>query len=180
MSAARTIQILLLVLNPLVASAAGQSIGTAPPATSAETTPQAQEERASPPPAAKSAPGERAGPAPARATQKQPAAKPAAPRRRSVQQAVGTMPPPAAIQTYGPTLTSPAPSYRPPSGPVPGSVVSQSAPPAPAPAPVQLNSCVGNFCTDAAGSTYNSGTGNAAVNSQGRLCNRVGTTMQCF
>jgi hypothetical protein len=54
-----------------------------------------------------------------------------------------------------------------------------AGPPAPPP-PAQLNTCVGNFCTDASGSSYNSGTGNATVNSQGRLCNRVGNTMQCF
>lgn len=43
-----------------------------------------------------------------------------------------------------------------------------------------INSCQGGFCTDAAGKTYNIGRGNAGVNSNGRLCNRTGATVQCF
>jgi hypothetical protein len=178
MSAARTIHILLVLSGALAtgsAAAAGQSRDVTAPA-SAETTPQAQEERATRPESAQPAAGTRA--APARAGEKQPAAKPLPPRRRSVQQVTGSVVPPAATQTYGPTLTPPASTFRaPPSAaPAPVAGLPQVAPPPPA----QLNSCVGNYCTDAAGSTYNSGTGNAAVNSQGRLCNRVGTMMQCF
>ena len=60
------------------------------------------------------------------------------------------------------------------------------APPPPAPptaivaGPAQINNCVGGVCTDTVGTTYNTGVGNAAVNSQGRLCTRSGDTMQCF
>lgn len=60
------------------------------------------------------------------------------------------------------------------------------APPPPAqpaplvPGPVQINSCLGGVCTDTNGTTYNTGTGNAAVSSGGRLCTRSGNTMQCF
>jgi hypothetical protein len=62
--------------------------------------------------------------------------------------------------------------------------------PAAAPQPVVpssnvINSCQGGQCMDAAGRTYNgigsgSGSGNAGVNSNGRLCNRTGATVQCF
>ena len=48
------------------------------------------------------------------------------------------------------------------------------------PGPAQINSCLGGSCTDTNGATYNTGVGNAAVNSQGRLCTRSGNTMQCF
>lgn len=47
------------------------------------------------------------------------------------------------------------------------------------PAPAQVN-CVGNTCNDAAGTTYQTGVGNAALTSQGRLCTQHGSTMQCF
>lgn len=48
------------------------------------------------------------------------------------------------------------------------------------PSPAQINACNGGACTDTGGATYNTGVGNAAVNSQGRLCTRTGNTMQCF
>jgi hypothetical protein len=48
------------------------------------------------------------------------------------------------------------------------------------PGPVQINSCLGGTCTDTNGATYNTGVGNAAVSSGGRLCTRSGNTMQCF
>jgi hypothetical protein len=127
-------------------------------------------------------------------------------RRRSVQQIIGPLPTPAPTAAYGPTL-GPAPAAA--SGPtlMPGPAATYGptlataptarygpalAPPAPiaaipapaafpvAPGPAPLNSCIGNHCTDASGNTYNAGIGNAAVNSQGRLCNRVGNTVQCF
>jgi len=58
-------------------------------------------------------------------------------------------------------------------------------PATPNPAPVgpsssQVSPCVGATCTDASGATINPGVGNSSVNSQGRLCNRSGTTVQCF
>jgi hypothetical protein len=94
--------------------------------------------------------------------------QPKPPPRRHVWQAVGPEPTVNLGPVYSPTLTP-----RPPTAPMPG--------PAPVqPGPAQLNSCVGNLCTDASGSQYNAGVGNAGVNSQGRLCNWVGTTMQCF
>ena len=66
--------------------------------------------------------------------------------------------------------------------PTPSAPVMPSAPnPAPAgPTSSQVNSCVGATCTDASGATINSSVGNSTVNSQGRLCNRTGNTMQCF
>ena len=47
------------------------------------------------------------------------------------------------------------------------------------PGPEQVH-CLGNSCNDAAGARYQTGVGNAAVSSQGRLCTRHGSTMQCF
>lgn len=98
-----------------------------------------------------------------------------APPRRSVQQIVGPEPrataePPPEL-TYGQVPTSPAPV-------APGAPATGPAPVMPAPVP--LNSCTGNFCTDVYGGSYNAGVGSAAINSQGKLCNRVGNTMQCF
>lgn len=66
--------------------------------------------------------------------------------------------------------------------PAPG--VPMAAPPvaqpaAPRPGPEQVN-CLGNTCSDAAGTRYQTGVGNAAVSSQGRLCTQHGKTMQCF
>lgn len=40
--------------------------------------------------------------------------------------------------------------------------------------------CVGATCTDAGGATTTGRVGNASVNSQGRLCNRSGNTVQCL
>jgi hypothetical protein len=123
-----------------------------------EKSPQAQEERA-----ASAEPATRKG---------DQAPQQRKPPRRSVQQAVGPEPmapssaPPAL--TYGPSL-APRP-HEPPSN-------ANSLPPV-APAPV--NSCHGSLCTDAAGGGYNIGVGNAGTNGQGRLCNRVGNTVQCF
>lgn len=63
-------------------------------------------------------------------------------------------------------------------------------PPVAAPQPVVpssnvINGCQGSACMDSSGRTYNmpgngSGSGNAGVNSNGRLCARTGTTVQCF
>jgi hypothetical protein len=57
-------------------------------------------------------------------------------------------------------------------------------PPLPAPQPTMpsssvIRACQGIACTDAAGNTFN-GSGNAGVNSNGRVCARTGTTVQCF
>lgn len=59
-------------------------------------------------------------------------------------------------------------------------------PPAAAPQPVVpsssvINGCQGSACMDSSGKTYNGiGSGNAGVDSSGRLCSRTGTTVQCF
>jgi hypothetical protein len=90
-------------------------------------------------------------------------------RRRAVPATIGTMPQPSAPQAYGPVLHDMAP---------------QTTMPAPAPAglppPAVINNCVGGQCTDTSGNTYNTGAGNAALDSKGRLCTRNGQTMQCF
>ena len=57
-------------------------------------------------------------------------------------------------------------------------------PPLPAPQPTVpsssvIRACQGIACTDAAGKTFN-GSGNAGVDSSGRVCARTGTTVQCF
>lgn len=43
-----------------------------------------------------------------------------------------------------------------------------------------INSCQGSLCRTTSGAAVNLGTGNAGVNSSGRLCARTGTTVQCF
>ena len=147
----------------------------APPA-AAENTPQAQEERAGVPPQPKHDevdPSARPAPQPA-PNEADAAARPAPrdkkqqarPPRRSTPQTIGTMPrqAPPSNQPYA-AVPTPAPTAAP-------------VPVAPAPAPI--NTCSGALCTDAAGATYDTGVGNAAISSDGRLCNRVGTTVQCF
>ena len=57
-------------------------------------------------------------------------------------------------------------------------------PPVAAPQPVVpssnvINGCQGSACMDSSGRTYNL-PGNAGVNSNGRVCARSGTTVQCF
>jgi hypothetical protein len=57
-------------------------------------------------------------------------------------------------------------------------------PPLPAPQPTVpsssvIRACQGIACTDTAGKTFN-GSGNAGVDSSGRVCARTGTTVQCF
>jgi hypothetical protein len=92
--------------------------------------------------------------------------------RRHVWQVVGPEPLVNLGPVYSPTLTPRQPATPMPA-PIPG-----TSPVQPGPAP--LNSCAGSLCADTAGSQYNIGTGNAGTDSQGRLCNRVGTTVQCF
>ena len=159
------------VLNP-------QAAPSPQPIPAADARPQAQEERAAPAqqarqrqdepdPSARPAPqppqpepGQKAQQAP----KKDPKAKPA-PRR------------PGAQQRIEPTARITAPSSQPYArvpvpvapGPTPG-----------APGGAQISTCQGNVCTDASGTSYATGVGNAAVNSSGRLCNRNGTVMQCF
>lgn len=159
------------VLNPQAAPAA-QATPTA------DARPQAQEERAAPAQQAQQRqdePDPSARPAPQppqpepsqkaeQAPKKDPKAKPA-PRR------------PGAQQRIEPTARIGAPSSQ------PDARVPPPATAAPAPAPsggARISTCQGNVCTDASGTSYATGVGNAAVNSSGRLCNRNGTVMQCF
>jgi hypothetical protein len=94
-------------------------------------------------------------------------------RRRSVQQIIATVPPPPlAGPSYGPVLS--------PRAPVPASASAPGVAPVYPPPAAVLNSCQGSVCTDAAGTNYNLGVGNAGVNSQGRPCSRSGQTVQCF
>jgi hypothetical protein len=76
----------------------------------------------------------------------------------------------------------------------PGANLADPAAVVPVPPPVQAVSpravgptrsvivgCQGNSCTDTSGQRYNGiGTGNAGVNSSGRLCTRTGISVQCF
>jgi hypothetical protein len=103
------------------------------------------------------------------------------PPRRHVWQVVGPEPTVNLGPVYSPTLTPRLPGVSTPAigaAPLGQPPAIGTAPVAPGPAP--LNSCIGNLCTDASGRQYNVGAGNAGVDIQGRLCNRVGTTMQCF
>jgi hypothetical protein len=188
----------LLMLPAGIASAQEPQTGTAAAVGTPDKTPQAQQERAAD--AAQHKPkGAAQGARPAQQNRK-------ATRRRSVQQTIGPLPAPAPTASYGPTpgpaptltygpalSSAPAAAYgpTPPAAPAAayGPTLAAPAPtpaiPAPgafpvAPAPAPLNSCIGNHCSDAAGNSYNMGVGNAGVNSQGRLCNRVGNTMHCF
>jgi hypothetical protein len=103
------------------------------------------------------------------------------PPRRHVWQVVGPEPTVNLGPVYSPTLTPrPRGVFSPAIGAAPvGQAPAIGTAPV-APGPTSLNSCIGNQCTDASGRQYNVGTGSAGVGSQGRLCNRVGTTMQCF
>lgn len=132
------------------------------------------------------------------------------PPRRRVPAIIGTMPSPTPPLSYGPVLgTPPAPSAPQAYGPVvapsapqayapmPGTRGAQPAPsygpvlgtpPPPlagsgaagVPPPATINQCVGSQCTDTSGRNYQIGVGNAGTDSNGRLCNRSGNTVQCF
>lgn len=91
--------------------------------------------------------------------------------------------------------THPAPqNVRPQPSPTPRPQDSQPVQPtariAPTPAPTAtapagpttraIGACTGATCTDTSGAMTTGQVGNASVNSEGRLCNRTGNTMQCF
>jgi hypothetical protein len=86
-------------------------------------------------------------------------------KRRAVQATIVTMPrtTPLGSETYRPVLAPP------PAGP---------ALPGPQ-APHTLN-CGPGGCLDAGGARLYNGVGNATVGPQGQLCNRSGSTVQCF
>ena len=82
--------------------------------------------------------------------------------RRSVQQQIDS----------AARLASPnAPTVAPPASSAPTPVV---------PTTSQVSPCIGATCTDATGATTAGTVGSSSVNSAGRLCNRSGTTVQCF
>ena len=66
--------------------------------------------------------------------------------------------------------------------PVPVPAQAPARPPRPVgPSSSVINSCQGNSCLDTGGNRINGiGSGNAGVNSSGRLCTRTGVTVQCF
>ena len=139
------------------------------PGAQPEQTPQAQEEKAGgmPQPQPHKEPDPSARPAPQQndpaktdstGAKKQSNAAP----RRPVQQSIARMP----QGQPNPVVTPPVPTVAAPVVPRPGSA--------------QLNSCLGNTCTDTAGTTYQTNVGNAGVSSEGRLCTRNGANVQCF
>lgn len=91
--------------------------------------------------------------------------KPKAEPRRNVQQRVEPMPRIAAPSAH-------------PYGRVADPAVGHPAPVVPAPA--QVTGCTGGVCHDSSGTSYNLGSGNTGVSSDGKLCTRSGNTMQCL
>jgi len=80
----------------------------------------------------------------------------------------GDAPPATAAVPIPPPLSAPQPTVPQPAAPQPA-----------APSSSVIRACQGIACTDAAGKTFN-GSGNAGVDSNGRVCARTGTTVQCF
>jgi hypothetical protein len=116
-------------------------------------------------PGAQQQPAQREDPAQSQRTR---SGKPPPPRR-NVPANVATVPQPTAPQAYGPVLHDMAPQTTMPTPAPPG-----------LPDPAPINDCTGDQCRDTSGNTYNTGVGNAAISSGGKLCTRSGTTMQCF
>jgi len=99
-------------------------------------------------------------PTPAPKTQQEQGVQPVA--RRSVQQQ---------IDSAGRLASPNAPTVVAPATSVPTPVV---------PTTSQVAPCIGATCTDTTGATMAGAVGSSSVNSAGRLCNRSGTTVQCF
>jgi hypothetical protein len=99
-------------------------------------------------------------PQPTPKTQQEQGVQPVA--RRSVQQQ---------IDSAGRLASPNAPAVVPPASNAPTPVV---------PTTSQVAPCVGATCTDTTGATTSGAVGSSSVNSAGRLCNRSGTTVQCF
>lgn len=89
------------------------------------------------------------------------------PQRREVNANIRRMPATAGPQAYGPVLNLGKTT------PLPGAVPSR------APSTATIVGCVGGMCTDTAGKQYQM-SGNAGTDSNGRLCTRSATTVQCF
>jgi hypothetical protein len=137
------------------------------PGAQLEQTPQAQEEKAGAAPAGRALdPDPSARPAPQPKDQAKPDNRKDGRKatKRSARRSAPLRVDPVAVAP-----SAPLPQQLPPTRPVTLD-----------PGPVQINSCLGGTCTDTNGATYNTGVGNAAVSSQGRLCTRAGNTMQCF
>jgi len=99
-------------------------------------------------------------------------------RRHQAWQGEGPMAPRPLRAGDAPPATAAVPI--PPPLPAPQPTVPQPAAPQPAaPSSSVIRACQGIACTDAAGKTFN-GSGNAGVDSNGRVCARTGTTVQCF
>jgi len=99
-------------------------------------------------------------PTPSPKTQQEQGVQPVA--RRSVQQQIDSAA--RLASPNAPTVVAPATSASTP-------VV---------PTTSQVSPCIGATCTDATGATTAGAVGSSSVNSAGRLCNRSGTTVQCF
>ena len=99
-------------------------------------------------------------PQPTPKTQQEQGVQPVA--RRSVQQQ---------IDSAGRLASPNAPTVVPPATSAPTPVV---------PTTSQVAPCIGATCTDTTGATTAGAVGSSSVNSAGRLCNRSGTTVQCF
>jgi hypothetical protein len=171
----------LALLAALAAGNAGaqhkqQPAPAAPAPQKADRTPQAQEEQAGnaaqqpqrkpgEQPVAGQPQGQPEDPAQSQATV---SGKPPPPRR-NVPANVARMPQPGAPQAYGPVLHEMGPQTTMPTPAPPG-----------LPGPAPINNCTGGQCRDTSGNTYNTGVGNAAISSDGKLCNRTGNTVQCF
>lgn len=143
------------------------------PGAQPEQTPQAQEEKAGgmPQPQPHKEPDPSARPVPQQndpaktngtGAKKQTSAAP----RRSAQSSIARMPAGQPNPAPNTVVTPPVPTVGAPAVPRPGSA--------------QLNSCLGNTCTDTGGTTYQTNVGNAGVSSEGRLCTRNGANVQCF
>ena len=99
-------------------------------------------------------------PVPAPKTQQEQGVQPVA--RRSVQQQIDSAA--RLASPNAPAMVAPA----------------TSAPTPVVPTTSQVSPCIGATCTDATGATTAGTVGSSSVNSAGRLCNRSGTTVQCF
>lgn len=101
--------------------------------------------------------------------------------RRQTEQVVGT-PLPTVTDGYRPTLTSPpsnssgAPA---PVGTLPVHPTPAGAGVPDAPLPVPINGCAAGSCAGADGKRYNTGPAGTAVDPAGRICRKVGNTVQC-
>jgi hypothetical protein len=139
------------------------------PGAQLEQTPQAQEEKAGAAPAGRVPdpdPSARPAPQPKDPAKSQERKDGKKATKRSARRSAPLRVDPVAV---APAAPLPLPQQLPPTRPVTLD-----------PGPARINSCLGGTCTDTNGATYNTGVGNAAVNSQGRLCTRTADTMHCF